>query len=114
MSEFEKWFVDQDFYTNMRFIHGDALFTKDGDVYRVLPVQMTHLAWVEKQSEIDQLKAEKAGLEKRMHKAISKWVAITSIVTTQRNGLPDEFYQKLDQLHDVLTGFDEALRGEHE
>lgn len=68
----------------------------------------------EQQSEIDQLKAEKAGLEKRMHKAISKWVAITSIVTTQRNGLPDEFYQKLDQLHDVLTGFDEALRGEHE
>ena len=53
-------------------------------------------------------------LQKRINKAISKWIAITSIVTTQRNGLPDEFYQKLDQLHDVLTGFDEALRGAHE
>lgn len=47
MSEFEKWFKDQDFYTNMRFIHGDKLFDKDGDVYRVLPVQMTYLAWSE-------------------------------------------------------------------
>lgn len=47
MSDFEKWFVAQDFYTNMRFIHGDALFHKDGDVYRILPVQMTYLAWSE-------------------------------------------------------------------
>lgn len=46
MSEFEKWFEDQDFYTNMRFIHGDKLFDKDGDVYRVLLVQMTYLAWL--------------------------------------------------------------------
>jgi len=42
MSDFEKWFVAQDFYTNMRFIHGDKLFDKDGDIYRVLPVQMTY------------------------------------------------------------------------
>lgn len=45
MSEFEKWFKDQDFYTNMRFIHGDKLFDKDGDVYRVLPVQMAYQGW---------------------------------------------------------------------
>ena len=45
MSEFEKWFKDQDFYTSMRFIHGDKLFDKDGDVYRVLPVQMTYQGW---------------------------------------------------------------------
>ncbi len=45
MSDFEKWFVDQDFYTNMRFIHGDKLFNRDGDVYRILPVQMTYRAW---------------------------------------------------------------------
>ena len=45
MSEFEKWFKDQDFYTNMRFIHGDKLFDKDGDVYRVLPVQMVYQGW---------------------------------------------------------------------
>ena len=45
MSDFEKWFKDQDFYTNMRFIHGDKLFDKDGDVYRILPVQMTYQGW---------------------------------------------------------------------
>ena len=45
MSDFEKWFEDQDFYTNMRFIHGDRLFDKEGGVYRVLPVQMTYQGW---------------------------------------------------------------------
>ena len=45
MGDFEKWFKDQDFYTNMRFIHGDKLFDKDGDVYRILPVQMTYQGW---------------------------------------------------------------------
>lgn len=45
MNDFEKWFEDQDFYTNMRFIHGDKLFDKDGDVYRVLPVQMVYRGW---------------------------------------------------------------------
>ncbi|ENW29398.1 hypothetical protein [Acinetobacter lwoffii] len=45
MSDFEKWFEDQDFYTNMRFIHGDKLFDRDGDVYRVLPVQMVYQGW---------------------------------------------------------------------
>ena len=45
MSDFEKWFEDQDFHTNMRFIHGDKLFDRDGDVYRVLPVQMTYRGW---------------------------------------------------------------------
>ena len=45
MVEFEQWFVDQDFYVNMLFIHGDALFLKDGDVYRLLPVEMAYQAW---------------------------------------------------------------------
>ena len=86
MSDFEKWFKDQDFYTNMRFIHGDKLFDKDGDVYRVLPVQMTYQGWntqrqrskdefVEltqewhtkgwnaRQGEIDQLKAQLNNME---------------------------------------------------
>lgn len=45
MSDFEKWFEDQDFYTNMRFIHGDKLFDKDGGAYRVLPVQMVYQGW---------------------------------------------------------------------
>lgn len=45
MGDFEKWFEDQDFYTNMRFIHGDKLFDKDSGVYRVLPVQMVYQGW---------------------------------------------------------------------
>jgi len=64
MSQFEQWFEQQDFYTNMRFIHGDALFTKDGDVYRVLPVQMTYTAHKHQQ-------AEKAELESKL-KAVNE------------------------------------------
>lgn len=56
MDKFEQWFINQDFYTNMRFIHGDALFIKDGDVYRVLPVQMTWVAWQSRQAEVDELR----------------------------------------------------------
>ena len=86
MSDFEKWFVAQDFYTNMRFIHGDKLFDKDGDIYRVLPVQMTYQGWSSqrkrskdefvaltqewhakgwnaRQGEIDQLKAQLNNME---------------------------------------------------
>ena len=86
MSDFEKWFKDQGFYTNMRFIHGDKLFDKDGDVYRVLPVQMTYQGWSSqrqrskdefvaltqewhtkgwnaRQGEIDQLKAQLNNME---------------------------------------------------
>lgn len=58
MDKFEQWFISQDFYTNMRFIHGDALFIKDRDVYRVLPVQMTWVAWQSRQAEVDLLQLE--------------------------------------------------------
>lgn len=81
MSEFDTWFEDQDFYANMRYIHGDRLFLKDGDVYRVLPVQMVYVSfnhskrktkdeyialtqawhtkgWDARQGEVDQLKAK--------------------------------------------------------
>ena len=104
MSEFEKWFVDQDFYTNMRFIHGDALFTKDGDVYRVLPVQMTHLAWVEKQSEIDQLKAEKVGLEKLIKewRKSANWMCAT------------DDKHVINSLRSCADDLEKVLRGEHE
>lgn len=58
MRGFEKWFKDQDFYTNMRFIHGDRLFDKDGDIYRVLPVQIAYQGWNARQSEIGELKGQ--------------------------------------------------------
>lgn len=92
MSQFEQWFEQQDFYTNMRFIHGDALFTKDGDVYRVLPVQMTYTAHKHQQ-------AEKAGLEKRIKEALDK-------VFTCRVIGADRIYTC-----DVV---EKALRGEHD
>ena len=65
MSEFEKWFKDQDFYTNMRFIHGDKLFDKDGDIYRVLPVQMTYQGW---SSQRQRSKDEFIALTQEWHK----------------------------------------------
>lgn len=111
---YEDWFINQEFYTNMRFIHGDNLFSKDGGVYRVLPVQMTYVAFSEQQSQIEQLEKEKAELQGRIRKATSKWIVVTSIATTQESGLPDTFYQKLEELRDALVGFKEASRGECE
>jgi hypothetical protein len=64
------------------------------------------------QSKIEQLEKEKAELKKRIEKAIGKWMGLSSIATTQADGLSNEFYMKLDGLHNALTGFDEALRGE--
>lgn len=58
MDKFEEWFQSQDFYTNLRFIHGDALFLKDGDVYRVLVVRTASKAWQEQQKRVDELSQE--------------------------------------------------------
>ncbi|HFG2492487.1 TPA: hypothetical protein ACNH5N_003160 [Acinetobacter baumannii] len=43
-------------------------------------------------------------LQKRIQSATAKWIAVTSIATTFPNQLPDEFFQKLDELHDALCG----------
>lgn len=63
MDKFEEWFQSQDFYTNLRFIHGDALFLKDGDVYRVLTVRIASDAWQEQQKRVDELQAKCDQLE---------------------------------------------------
>lgn len=121
MSEFEKWFMDQDFYTNMRFIHGDALFTKDDDVYRVLPVQMTHVAWVRRskpilgklfnfdlldslKAEIEKLKAEKVGLEKLIKewRKSANWMCAT------------DDKHVINSLRSCADDLEKVLRGEHE
>ena len=52
---FEHWFINQEFYTNMRFIHGDNLFSKDGDVYRVLPVQMAYQVWINRNESLNNM-----------------------------------------------------------
>ena len=41
----EEWFKQQDFYANLRFIHGDRIFNRDGDTYKILIVQVAWLAW---------------------------------------------------------------------
>lgn len=43
--DFEEWFKQQDFYLNLLFVHGEALFLKDGDVYRVIAVQAAYKAF---------------------------------------------------------------------
>ncbi|MFW1815779.1 hypothetical protein ACG9X6_14125 [Acinetobacter guillouiae] len=64
MDKFKEWFASQDFYTNMLFIHGDGLFVKDGDVYRVLPVQMTWEVWQSRQTEVEEKEKRITELEK--------------------------------------------------
>ncbi|KAF5289967.1 hypothetical protein FQR65_LT20737 [Abscondita terminalis] len=50
-----KWFVSQYFYSNLRFVHGDALFDKDGDFFRILAVQIAWEVWQSRQTEIEKL-----------------------------------------------------------
>ena len=140
MSDFEKWFKDQDFYTNMRFIHGDKLFDKDGDVYRVLPVQMTYQGWsaqrqrskdefVEltqewhtkgwnaRQGEIDQLKAQLNNMEACYIEKKKQVEAVSQVLCELKESLKD--FQEMD-LYDkghrvtteyVIADLEQALRG---
>ena len=60
-SKFEEWFQQQPFYLNLRFIHGDQLFTSENSVYRVLAVQVAWSAWMEQQKRIEELKQSLKG-----------------------------------------------------
>lgn len=60
--------------------------------------------WSWQHHEVDRKRL--AGLEKRLEIATTKWTALTSIATTCPNQLPDEFFKKLDELHDALSGVD--------
>ena len=53
MINFEQWFRQQDFYTNMMFIYGNKLFDHDGDFYRVLAVHIAYQVWQDRQAELD-------------------------------------------------------------
>lgn len=108
---FEHWFLNQDFYTNMRFIHGDNLFSKDGDVYRVLPVQMAYVVFSEKHAEYAE--AKQVG------------IALNTETINQRRyiGSQQSKIEQLEQRIDDALGFlvdgyvehaEQALRGEHE
>ncbi len=140
MSDFEKWFEDQDFYTNMRFIHGDKLFDKDGDVYRVLPVQMVYQGWSTqrqrskdefvsltqewhtkgwnaRQGEIDELKAQFNNMEACYIEKKKQVEAVSQVLCELNESLKD--FQEMD-LYDkghrvtteyVISDLKQALRG---
>lgn len=120
MDKFEEWFASQDFYINMLFIHGDGLFVKDGDVYRVLLVQMTWEVWQSRQPEVDQLQSQinemaEVGLsqesvirekDKRIEELQAKVDAVEHVLGCAMIA-PKEVFQYADRIG-------RALRGEHE
>ncbi|ENU16982.1 hypothetical protein QUG64_03905 [Acinetobacter lwoffii] len=116
MSDFEKWFEDQDFYTNMRFIHGDKLFDKDGDVYRVLPVQMTYQGW---STQRQRSKDEFVELTQEWH--TKGWNARQGEIDELKAKLSEvqrviDIYEDsdIDSLSDFARYVKQALRGDHE
>lgn len=107
MSEFEKWFEDQDFYTNMRFIHGDKLFDKDGDVYRVLPVQMVYQGW---NTQRQRSKDEFVGLTQEWH--TRGWNARQGEIDdlkAQLNNMEACYIEKKKQVEELQGQVSEAL-----
>ena len=101
MNDFEKWFEDQDFYTNMRFIHGDKLFDKDGDVYRVLPVQMTYQGW---SSQRQRSKDEFVELTQEWHtKGWSARQGEIDELKAQLNNMETCYIEKKKQVEDQLN-----------
>ena len=140
MSDFEKWFEDQDFYTYMRFIHGDKLFDKDSDVYRVLSVQMSYQGWSTqrqrskdefvtltqewhtkgwnaRQGEIDDLKAQLNNMEACYIGKKKQVEAVSQVLCELKESLKD--FQEMD-LYDkghrvtteyVIADLEQALRG---
>lgn len=124
MGDFEKWFKDQDFYTNMRFIHGDKLFDKDGDVYRILPVQMTYQGWSSqrqrskdefvaltqewhakgwnaRQGEIEKLENELSTTKQVLGNVIDMEMAKVDNLKTQLNNMEACYIEKKKQVEDV-------------
>ena len=120
MSDFEKWFVDQDFYTNMRFIYGENLFHKDLGAYRILPVQMTFKAWSQQQAAIDELQSqlnsmEACYIEKKnqvedQQKRIDKALICVDRATDGYYGFSEEG----GDTDNLAKHLEKALRGEHE
>ena len=107
MSEFEKWFAAQDFYTNMRFIHGDKLFDKDGDVYRILPVQMTYQGW---STQRQRSKDEFVELTQEWHtKGWNNRQGEIDGLKAQLNNMETCYIEKKKELEDQHKKIDEVL-----
>lgn len=44
-ANFQEWFKAKDFYMTLIFQHGDRLFDRDGDRYRIITVHIAFEAW---------------------------------------------------------------------
>jgi hypothetical protein len=113
MDKFKEWFVSQYFYTNMRFVHGDALFDKDGDFFRILAVQIAWEAWQSRQAELDQLQLQ---INEMAEVGLSQESAIREKDKRIRNAvaLLNEIHKRsLDnpEVWDLVDDVWEALRG---
>lgn len=106
MSGFEKWFEDQDFYTNMRFIHGDKLFDKDGGAYRVLPVQMTYLAWLVGRAGIKEMDE----VIKLQDADLRKYEKQIEGLKEQLNNMEACYIEKKKEVEDQQKRIDEVLQ----
>lgn len=111
MGDFEKWIEDQDFYTNMRFIHGDKLFDRDGDVYRVLPVQMAYQAWDYRKAQLNNMEAcyiEKKKQVEAVDAVLMNWRDEYTEYTHQHECTVDAV------LRTCIAELEQAMRGAHE
>ena len=93
-----------------RIIHGDALFIKDRDVYRVLPVQMTWVAWQSRQAEVDEKDKQIEGLERQL-KAVHALARMRSAVITADRWLT--LRPHIKKAIQCLDRKEKALRGDN-
>jgi len=123
---FEQWFRQQDFYTNMMFIYGNRLFDHDGDFYRLLTVHIAYQAWQDRQAELKDL-MQRIGPEVpnnptsdeiEAEQIKNKNLQIKGLQNRIDKALPflDRAYKFTKSTSCCLAILDakEALRGEHE
>ena len=113
MDKFKEWFVSQYFYTNMRFVHGDALFDKDGDFFRILAVQIAWEAWQSRQAEADQQKLLTRDSELHLDAAKEEIERVKGVVDKALNLINNWWHPNVDQKL-FVEALGRALRGEHE
>lgn len=101
---FEEWFQEQYFYTNMRYKYGDGLFLKDGDMYRLLVVQMVYMAWKFEHAEINQLKKNKIEIFTKIESLITDWRGLKiKGIAPEHRAFEDALKKCADQLEKVFT-----------
>ncbi len=128
--EFEKWLDDNNMFMNI-----ERRFDQESNTYDYCAIRWIWESWQHQQAKVEELQTQLSlqrqrvkafeeelassrnygdELQKRVDAATRKWIAVTSIATTCPNQLPDEFFQKLDELHDALCGYEleQALNGD--